>query len=88
MPVPALDGFEACRRANSATCGFAPLRGFRRLGVRVFGADVSPPTRVWSRALDYELTRMSRAVGTPHRDAALVQFPGGYVAEIHASAAR
>jgi vancomycin resistance protein YoaR len=40
--------------------------------VRVFGADVSPPTRVWERALNYELTRMSRVVGTPHRDAALV----------------
>jgi len=52
--------------------GLAPIRGFRRLGVRVFGADVSPPTRVVEKSLAYELTRMSRAVDRPHRDAALV----------------
>ncbi len=52
--------------------GFAPFRGLRRIGVRVFGADVSPPTRVWERALDYELLRMSRALNRPHRDTAIV----------------
>ncbi|HSD78669.1 MAG TPA: VanW family protein [Solirubrobacteraceae bacterium] len=52
--------------------GLAPIRGFRRLGVRVFGADVSPPTRVLEKALAYELVRMSRVVDRPHRDAALV----------------
>jgi vancomycin resistance protein YoaR len=52
--------------------GLGPFRGFRRIGVRVFGADVSPPTRVLERSLDYELGRMSRATDTPHRDAAIV----------------
>ena len=52
--------------------GFAPFRGLRRIGVRVFGADVTPPTRVWKQALAVELARMSRAVGAPHRDAAIV----------------
>jgi vancomycin resistance protein YoaR len=52
--------------------GFAPFRGLRRIGVRVFGADVTPPTRVWKQALRVELARMSHAVGTPHRDAAIV----------------
>jgi vancomycin resistance protein YoaR len=66
------DWAAAAKLAEQHGDGFAPLRGFRRLGVRVFGADVSPPTRVWERALNYELTRMSRVVGTPHRDAALV----------------
>jgi vancomycin resistance protein YoaR len=66
------DWAAAVKLAEQHGDGFAPLRGFRRLGVRVFGADVSPPTRVWSRALNYELTRMNRTVGTPHRDAALV----------------
>ena len=37
--------------------GFGPFRGFRRIGVRVFGADVSPPTRVLERALDFEVGR-------------------------------
>jgi vancomycin resistance protein YoaR len=66
------DWAAAVKLAEQHGDGFAPLRGFRRLGVRVFGADVSPPTRVWGRALDYELTKMSRSVGTPHRDAELV----------------
>ena len=52
--------------------GVGPVRGFRRLGVRVFGADVAPPTRVFERALAYELGRMARVVNRPHRDAALV----------------
>jgi vancomycin resistance protein YoaR len=52
--------------------GLAPIRGFRRLGVRVFGADVSPPTQVVEKSLAYELGRIGRTVDRPHRDAALV----------------
>ena len=52
--------------------GVGPLRGFRRFGVRVFGANVSPPTRVFQGALQFELTRIARTVDRPHRDAALV----------------
>jgi vancomycin resistance protein YoaR len=66
------DWAAAAKLAEQHGDGFGPLRGFRRLGVRVFGADVSPPTRVWARALNYELLRMSRAVGSPHRDASVV----------------
>jgi len=52
--------------------GLAPIRGFRRLGVRVFGADVSPPTRVLEKALAYEVGRIGKVVDHPHQDAALV----------------
>ena len=52
--------------------GVGPIRGFRRIGVRVFGADVSPPTRVLERALVFEVGRMAKAVNRPHRDAAIV----------------
>jgi vancomycin resistance protein YoaR len=52
--------------------GVGPIRGFRRIGVRVFGADVSPPTRVLERALVFEVGRMARAVNRPHNDAAIV----------------
>jgi len=52
--------------------GLGPFRGLRRIGVRVFGADVSPPTRVFERSLRYELGRMGRAINNPHRDAAIV----------------
>jgi vancomycin resistance protein YoaR len=52
--------------------GLGPFRGLRRIGVRVLGADVSPPTRVLERALKFELGRMSRVIDSPHRDAAIV----------------
>jgi vancomycin resistance protein YoaR len=48
--------------------GAAPLRGFRRIEVRVFGADVEPPVRVYQAALDYELARFARAVRRPRRE--------------------
>ena len=51
--------------------GFGPLRGFRRIGVRVFGADVVPPARVYEAALAFELGRFGRAINRPHRDARL-----------------
>jgi vancomycin resistance protein YoaR len=66
------DWRAAVKRAQSRGSGFAPLRGLRRVGIRLFGADVSPPTRVWRRALRYELARMGQSVGAPHRDAAIV----------------
>jgi vancomycin resistance protein YoaR len=36
--------------------------------VRVFGADVEPPVRVYQAALDYELGRFARAVRRPRRE--------------------
>jgi vancomycin resistance protein YoaR len=66
------DWAAAVKLAQRHGDGFGPFRGLQRIGVRVFGADVSPPTRVWVRALKFELTRMSGAIGRPHRDAALV----------------
>ena len=66
------DWSAAVKLAQEQGEGVPPLRGLRRVGIRFFGADVTPPTRVWQRALSFELARMSRAVGTPHRDAAIV----------------
>ncbi len=51
--------------------GFGPLRGFKRLDVRFFGADVAPPTRVFEGALELELARIARDVDQPHREAEL-----------------
>ncbi len=51
--------------------GFAPLRGFKRLGVDVFGADVTPPTSVLDGALEYELDHIANVVNRPPRDASL-----------------
>jgi vancomycin resistance protein YoaR len=60
---------DAVRRQGE---GFGPLRGFRRLDLRFFGADVAPPTQVYDAALRYWLDRIDRTVSSPHRDAAIV----------------
>ena len=52
--------------------GFGPLRGFRRLDMRFFGADVAPPTQVYDAALRYWLDEIEKAVDSPHREAAIV----------------
>jgi vancomycin resistance protein YoaR len=52
--------------------GFGPLRGFRRLDMRFFGADVAPPTQVYDAALRYWLDRIDRTVDIPRRDASIV----------------
>jgi len=52
--------------------GFGPLRGFRRLDMRFFGADVAPPTQAYDGALRYWLDRIEHAVDSPHREASIV----------------
>jgi vancomycin resistance protein YoaR len=52
--------------------GFGPLRGFKRLDMRFFGADVAPPTQVYDAALRYWLDRIERTVDSPHREASIV----------------
>jgi len=60
---------DAVRRHGE---GFGPLRGFRRLDMRFFGADVAPPTQVYDAALRYWLTEIEKGVDSPHREAAIV----------------
>jgi len=52
--------------------GFGPFRGLRRVKVRVFGADIAPPAKVYAPALDYELRQLATAIDRPHREAAIV----------------
>jgi vancomycin resistance protein YoaR len=60
---------DAVRRQGE---GFGPLRGFKRLDLRFFGADVAPPTQVYDAALRYWLDRIQRTVDLPHREASIV----------------
>src|SRR5437660_3213068 len=59
---------DAVRRQGE---GFGPLRGFRRLDMRFFGADVAPPTQVYDAGLRYWLDRIARTVDVPRRDASI-----------------
>ena len=52
--------------------GPVPVRGFLRLGVRIFGAEVAPAAEAYDAALNYELDRFARALDHPHREPALV----------------
>jgi vancomycin resistance protein YoaR len=60
---------DAVRRQGE---GFGPLRGFKRLDLRFFGADVAPPTQVYDAALRYWLDRIQRTVDLPHQEASIV----------------
>jgi len=66
-----VDWGAAVRAAERQGEGFGPFRGFRRLDVRFFGADVEPPTRVWSSALSLELDRLAGQIDRPHREASI-----------------
>jgi vancomycin resistance protein YoaR len=50
----------------------APVRGFYRLGVRIFGADITPQAQAYNAALDYELDRFEQAINRSHREARVV----------------
>jgi vancomycin resistance protein YoaR len=53
--------------------GFGPIRGFKRLDVQVFGADVTPRTTVLNGALNYQLSLIAKAVDRAPANAALVR---------------
>jgi vancomycin resistance protein YoaR len=65
------DWREALESARDAGDGFRPLRGLRRLRIRLFGEHVTPHATVWKPALAFHLRQFSQTVDHPHRDAAL-----------------
>jgi vancomycin resistance protein YoaR len=66
-----VDWAAAVQSAQRRGDGFGPLRGLRRLEVRVFGAQVSPPVQAWNPALTYQLSLFAKGIDRPHRDASL-----------------
>ena len=67
-----VDWAGAVAAARAKGDGFGPIRGFRRIGLRAFGADVTPTATAKGRALGVALDRISGRVGKPHRDASIV----------------
>ena len=66
-----VDWAAAVRAAERQGEGFGPVRGFKRLRVRLFPGDVQPPLRAYEAALQYELGQLKTAIDRPHRQAAL-----------------
>jgi vancomycin resistance protein YoaR len=60
---------DAARRQGE---GLGPLRGFQRVRVRVFGADIAPPAQVYEPALEYQLDQIALELDQPNREAAIV----------------
>ncbi len=52
--------------------GFGPLRGFRRLGLRLFGTNVAARAKYDDAKLNAALDRIAKAVDQPHHEAAIV----------------
>jgi vancomycin resistance protein YoaR len=59
--------------ASRSSGGFGPIRGFRRLRVRIFGAEVLPTIAASDGALDYALDRVAEGVDAEARSAALAR---------------
>jgi vancomycin resistance protein YoaR len=53
--------------------GFGPVRGFRRLQARFFGAEVSPPVQAYNAALDFKLAGLAQTIDQSHVEAKLVR---------------
>jgi vancomycin resistance protein YoaR len=64
-----VDWKAAVEAARQNGDGFGPVQGLRRLGVRFFGAEVAPPTRVYEPALTFYLDRIERSLTREPRDA-------------------
>jgi vancomycin resistance protein YoaR len=53
--------------------GFGPIRGFRRIQTRFFGAEIFPRVGVTDSALQFALDSVEEAVNRPARSAALIR---------------
>jgi vancomycin resistance protein YoaR len=68
-----VDWAAAVHAAERQGGGFGPVRGYRRLELRFFEANLDPPIRVYDAALTYELRHIAGAVDSRHREARLVR---------------
>jgi vancomycin resistance protein YoaR len=67
------DWSAAVDAAARAGDGFGPLRGFRRIRARVFGAEVLPRLAVSNAALEYALDQIAADVDRRPKSAAVVR---------------
>jgi vancomycin resistance protein YoaR len=66
-----VDWAAAVETAREEGEGLGPVQGFKRIGLHVFGTDVSPPVDVYEPGLERQLKRIAAALDDPHRDAAI-----------------
>jgi vancomycin resistance protein YoaR len=66
--VADVDWAAAVEAARQQGEGFGPIRGLKRLGVRVFGGEVAPRAHVYQPAIDSYVTRFGKAVDRPRAE--------------------
>jgi vancomycin resistance protein YoaR len=66
-----VDWGAAVQAAQRQGEGFGPLRGLKRLGVRVFGGEVAPTSRVYQYAVTAYVKRFARRVDRPRVEPSL-----------------
>jgi len=66
-----VDWGAAVETAGREGEGFGPVRGFRRIHTRLFGADIAPATEVSAASLAYALGEIAGEIERPARDASL-----------------
>jgi vancomycin resistance protein YoaR len=67
-----VDWSAAVAEALSRSDGPLPLRGLRRLKVRLLGTELEPRADVYEPRLQFELDALGREIGTQAREAAIV----------------
>jgi vancomycin resistance protein YoaR len=67
------DWQAALRTAASEGGGFGPVRGFKRLQTRFFGAEISPPVQAYTSALEYKLAQIADEVDRDDVEAKVVR---------------
>ena len=68
-----VDWHEAVAAAERQGGGIGIVRGYRRLELQFFPADLMPSVRVYDAALSYELDLLAKAVNRRHKEARLVR---------------
>jgi vancomycin resistance protein YoaR len=68
-----VDWASAVKAAERQGGGYGIVRGYRRLELEFFPADLAPSINAYDAALDYELDQIGRAVNTPPHEARLVR---------------
>ena len=59
--------------AERTGAGFGLVRGYKRLGLEFFPADIAPQAHAYNAGVSYELGLLARAINAPHREARLVR---------------
>jgi vancomycin resistance protein YoaR len=81
------DWHGAVEAAASRGGGFAVVRGYRRLGLRLRPADFTPRVKAYDAAVAYEIDQLASKINHPHVEARLVRH-GLEVDAIHGQTGR